>query len=103
MAALSLLLLGCSRGDGMRENAEGTDKVVSADSLSRQEVEVRKEFVILRELTKQHTLQSEVRNAARLKAVERHLSERLDALSDEGLCDEEREILQGARAVNRKR
>jgi hypothetical protein len=61
--------------------------------------EVRREFVILRELAKQHGIQGEAGNAARVEAVERHLRERLAAVPDEGRNEEEREILERARRV----
>ena len=61
--------------------------------------EVRREFVILRELVKQHALQSEAGNEARLETVERHLRERLAGLPDEGLNEEEREILSQAQEL----
>ena len=61
--------------------------------------ELRKDFVILRELVKQHTLQTEAGNEARVETVERHLRERLDALPDGGRNEEEREIVRKARVV----
>ena len=61
--------------------------------------ELRKDFVILRELVKQHALQTESANEARLATVERHLRERLETLPDTGQSAEEREILRNAREL----
>ena len=61
--------------------------------------ELRKEFVILRELVKQHALQTEAGNEVRVETVERHLRERLVALPDGGRNEEEREIVRRAMAV----
>ncbi len=64
-----------------------------------EQIELRKDFVILRELVKQHALQTESANEARLAAVERHLRERLETLPDTGQSAEEREILRNARSL----
>ena len=61
--------------------------------------ELRKDFVILRELVKQHALQTEAGNEARVETVERHLRERLEALPDGGRNEEEREIVRKAREL----
>ena len=61
--------------------------------------ELRKEFVILRELVKQHAAQDTAGNEARVETVERHLRARLDALPDGGRNEEEREIVRKVRAV----
>ena len=57
---------------------------------------MRREFVILRELLKQHAKQTEVGNAERLAIVDRNLRERLVALPDEGQTEDEREVLREA-------
>ena len=62
-------------------------------------VELRKDFIILRELVKQHALQSEAGNEVRVETVERHLRERLEALPDGGRNEEEREIVRRAREL----
>ena len=61
--------------------------------------ELRKDFLILRELVKQHALQSEAGNEVRVETVERHLRERLEALPDGGRNEEEREIVRRAREL----
>ena len=61
--------------------------------------ELRKDYIILRELVKQHALQSEAGNEARVETVERHLRERLETLPDGGRNEEEREIVRKARVV----
>lgn len=61
--------------------------------------EVWKEFVILRELARQHEIQKEAGNEARVAAVERHLRERVAAASEEGANEAERAILREARRV----
>ena len=61
--------------------------------------ELRKDFVILRELVKQHALQNEAGNDARVEAVERHLKSRLSSLPDSGQNPAEQEILAQAQAL----
>lgn len=95
MTSLFSLLAGCSGGDGMREKPTATSDGITETPAQRQMM--RKEFVILRELTKQHVLQTELGNAARLETVERHLRERLDALPDQGTCEEEKVVVAQAR------
>lgn len=63
--------------------------------------EVRREFVVLRELLKQHAAQEEAGNEARVEAVERYLREWLERIPDEGVNEEEREIMRKVRAVKR--
>ena len=59
--------------------------------------------MVLRELVKQHAVQSEAGNEARVEAAERHLRERVGKLSDEGACEEERAIAPQAREVVKAR
>jgi predicted small lipoprotein YifL len=61
--------------------------------------ELRKDFIILRELVKQHALQTEAGNEARVEAVERHLKSRLSSLPDSGQTPAEQEILAQAQAL----
>ena len=61
--------------------------------------DLRKDFVILRELVKQHSLQIEAGNEARVEAVERHLKTRLSTLPDSGQTPAEQEILAQAQAL----
>ena len=61
--------------------------------------EVRKDFVILRELVKQHSLQTEAGNKARVETVERHLRSRLSTLPDSAQNPAEQEILAHAQAL----
>lgn len=100
-----LLLVGVGVGCEGRREAKGS--IVSRDSTGVREgemgkAEVRREFVVLRELVKQHALQSEAGNEGRLETVERHLRERVEKVSDEGVCEEEREIVRQAREVVEK-
>lgn len=60
---------------------------------------MRREFVILRELLKQHAKQTEAGNAERLAIVDRNLRERLAALQDEGLTEDERKVVRKARGL----
>ena len=62
---------------------------------------MRREFVILRELLKQHAKQTEVGNAERLAIVDRNLRERLVALPDEGQTEDEREVVRKARGLGK--
>ncbi|MBP1588742.1 MAG: hypothetical protein ILO10_00950 [Kiritimatiellae bacterium] len=97
LAALLLLLLtvgaGCSREKDEQQPA-GEPPVRPG-----QKVEVRREFVVLREVMKQLEIQREAGNEARLAAVERYLGEWLAKVPDEGENEEEREILRRARAA----
>lgn len=61
--------------------------------------EVRTEFVILRELVKQHAKQTEAGNGDLLESVRRHLRERVESVPDTGRNDEERKILKEAKAL----
>ena len=71
-------------------------------SSTAEPAELRKDFIILRELVKQHSLQTEASNDTRVATVERHLRERLAALPDGGTNEDEREIVRRARAVVRE-
>lgn len=97
LAVLLGLLAGCSGGERDGGGAEGG--VAGEGAVAKSEV--RKEFVILRELAKQHGIQSEAGNEARLEAVERHLRERLESLPDNGRNEEERAIAAEARRIGR--
>ncbi|MBR6022251.1 MAG: hypothetical protein IK066_07520 [Kiritimatiellae bacterium] len=90
----ALLLCGCSGG---REGTERATGCPLQDFDKR--AEVRKEFVVLRELVKQHAVQSEAGNTERVETVERHLLERVEKLSDDGECEEERAIAFQAREL----
>ena len=92
-AALLLSAASCGR-PSVPESAER-----DAAPLATEPSEVRKEFIILRELAKQYAIQTEAGNAARLESVTRHLQERLKTLPDEGRNAEERTILHQARQV----
>lgn len=91
--AAVLLLSAASCGRPSAPEPAGRDAAAPAT----EPAEVRKEFVILRELVKQHALQTEADNAARLESVTRHLHDRLNNLPDEGLNEQERTILLQAR------
>lgn len=98
-AALALLLFaGCSGGK---------EEAVSSDSMGESPVPAataprpappRKEFVLLRELIRQHELQQG--NAKRIEAVETALRERFPLLPDEGETEEEKRIFHEAEALN---
>ena len=89
---VAILAAGCAR----REPAQ-TEPRPPEDGGG--EAVVRTEFVILKELVKQHAKQGEAGDTNRLAIVERHLRERVAGVPDEGACDEEREILRAARAL----
>ena len=88
-AALLPFLAACSGADNPEAPVANAPTSQPTPSPSK----VRKEYVILRELTKQHALQSEAGNEARLESVKRHLSECLSTIPDEGQSDEERAIV----------
>ena len=108
LALCALLLAGCSggqeeEGDGgtgvppvQRENGQDARFPKSGQPDS---VPMRREFVILRELVKQHTKQTEVGNPERLSNVDRHLRERLATAPNENLTDAEKAILEDARKL----
>ncbi len=98
LAVLSLLLLaGCSGG---KEEAVPSDSVgespVPAATAPRL-VPPRKEFVLVRELIRQHELQQG--NAKRIEVVETALKERVPLLPDEGKTEEETSIFQQAKRL----
>ena len=92
--AVLVFLAGCGKGGSGAASADSGPTSPPATP-----VEVRKEFVILRELVKQHGLQVEAGNDARVEAVERHLRERLEKLPDGGANEAERDILRRARGI----
>ncbi len=61
----------------------------------------RKEFVVMRELVRQHELQQG--NDKRLEAVEKALKEKFPVLPDKGETDEERQIYRDAENFFRER
>ena len=89
-AALLLAGAGCSGG---REHPAGEPPAPPG--------EVRREFVVLRELVKQHAAQEEAGNEARVEAVERYLRDWLARVPDEGANEEEREVLRLARELDK--
>ena len=60
---------------------------------------MRREFIILRELVKQHAKQTAAGNVERLAIVDRNLRERLVSLPDEGQTEDEREVVRQAREL----
>lgn len=93
--ALWVPLAGCGKG-GSEEVSAGPGPM----SPPATPAEVRKEFVILRELVKQHGLQGEAGNEARVQAVELHLRDWLEKLPDGGANEAERDILRRARDIS---
>lgn len=107
-ALCSLLLAGCT---GRQE--EGSSESVPEMQSSNEQVSalsgtspnapapepMRHDFVILKELARQHALQTEAGNGERLAAVERHLRERIAIMPDEGNSDAEREAFRQAREL----
>ena len=91
-AAVLLALAGCG-------GPSSPPPLSPQASATTEPTELRKDFVILRELVKQHALQSEAGNEARVATVERHLRERLEALPDGGRNEGEQEIVRKARVV----
>lgn len=101
-AVFVLLLAGCSGGkeDGAaaptapsplaREQDAHTSMDDGADA-------PRKEFVIMRELVRQHELQQG--NDKRIEAVERALMEKFPKLLDGGKTEEERQIYREAQKL----
>lgn len=98
LAALLLLLL-VAGGAGCSGRKEEQQPAGEPPAPPGQKVEVRREFIVLRELLKQLEAQREAGDEARLAAVERYLGEWLAKVPDEGENEEEREILRRARAA----
>ncbi len=96
VAAALLLGGGCSGSGGSGAAPPAAGEQSEAPKAAG---EVRKEFVILRELARQHEIQKEAGNEARVAAVERHLRERVEAASEEGATEAERVILRVARRL----
>lgn len=94
-AAVLLTLAGC----GGPSSSPPPSPQASATA---EAAELRKDFVILRELVKQYSLQSEAGNKARVEVVERHLKARLSSLPDSGHNPAEQEILAQAQALIRE-
>ena len=92
-AAVLLTLAGCGGP------SEVPPQPLPQAPATAESAEVRKDFVILRELVKQHALQTEADNEARVEAVERHLKSRLSTLPDSGQTPAEPEILARAQAL----
>lgn len=99
-ATVILLLAGCSGGkeEDAQTNAEKPAAPAAAESPDASNpakpVPVRKEFVAMRELVKQHGLQAG--NDKRMQAVESALRTRFPLLPDEGNTEEERRIYRQA-------
>ena len=91
-AAALLILAGCG-------GPSSPPPPPSQTSATTEPTELRKDFIILRELVKQHALQSEAGNEARVEAVERHLKSLLSTLPDSGQTPAEQEILARAQAL----
>lgn len=103
-----LLTAGCSGGEkGDSRNTpppgkagspppEGAESAVPAAPAPEP---IRREFVILRELVRQHDKQTEEGNGQRVEAIGRNLRERLATEPDENLTDAEQSILEDARRI----
>lgn len=90
-----LLLAGCSGGKEGAETPQDHGAEISQKSPETIDAKpLRKEFVIMRELVRQHELQQG--NDKRIEAVERALQEKFPALPDKGETDEERKIYREA-------
>jgi len=86
--AASLFLAGCSGGNGDGGLPPPEPDSTTVPAASAIDTATRKEFVVLRELVKQHGLQKD--NAMRREAVERSLKEKFSQLPDKGKTEEER-------------
>lgn len=102
-AALLLVGSGCSRereGNERGRASEFPGEIAGEPPASP--AQMRREFVVLRELVKQHAAQGEAENEVRVAAVERHLREWLARIPDEGANEGEREVLRLARELDRR-
>ena len=92
--AAFLFLAGCSGGNGDGGIPSPATDATPASAAEATESATRREFVVLRELVKQHGLQKG--NAVRREAVERALKEMFPQLPDEGRTEEEKRVFRQA-------
>ncbi len=98
--ATLLLLAGCSGGkdadaridDGNRQTANPSNR-----QTEERVIPLRKEFVVVREIVKQHGLQQG--NDNRMAAIETALKAKFPLLPDEGETEEEKRIYHDAKAL----
>ena len=93
-----LLLAGCSGGKEKEPSEHGAEH--SGKSLEIAEIPpVRKEFMLVREIVKQHALQQG--NEKRMAAIEAALTNKFPLLPDKGATDEEKRIYREAEELSR--
>lgn len=92
--AAFLYLAGCSGGNGDGRLPPPEPDSTTVPAASAIDTATRKEFVVLRELVKQHGLQKD--NAMRREAVARALKEKFPQLPDEGKNEEEKRMFRQA-------
>lgn len=93
-----LLLAGCSGGKEGAEASQDHGAEISRKPPKSVEVQpMRREFVVMRELVRQHELQQG--NDKRIEAVEKALKERFPLLPDEGKTEEEKRVFLEAKEL----
>ena len=97
--AFFLLLAGCSGGEESVEGPTEKEDVVATPEAApapqaAKTAPMRKEFVVLRELVRQHDLQQG--NEKRIKAIETAIMERFPLLPDRGETEEEKRVFSQA-------
>ena len=102
LATLALLLLaGCSGGKDpdARIDDGGDRQTVKQSNCQTEErvIPLRKEFVVVREIVRQHGLQQG--NDNRMTAIETALKAKFPLLPDEGETEEEKRIYHDAKAL----
>lgn len=93
-----LLFAGCSGGKEVAEVPQNHGSEISrTDSGAIDSKPMRREFVAMRELVRQHELQQG--NDKRIEAVKKALKERFPLLPDEGETEEEKRVFLEAKGL----
>ncbi len=93
---LLLLVAGCSGGKEDGQASVGTvEQKSTAPAVAS--APMRKEFVIVRELVRQHELQQ--KNEGRLRSIEVALTGKFPLLPDSGKTEEEKRVVCDAKAI----
>lgn len=90
IGAVLLLLAGCSSEEKKDANADHAEPTSSVGVAATKSNPVRTEFIIVREIVKQHDLQAG--NEKRVEAIETALRTRFPLLPDKGNTEEEKRI-----------
>ena len=93
-----LLLAGCSGGKETEPSEHGAKHSGKPSEIAEIQP-IRKEFMMVREIVKQHALQQG--NEKRMAAIEAALTNKFPLLPDKGATDEEKRIYREAEELSR--